>query len=244
MAKLVLSSGGSVLNNYFIDKPRIAIGSAAHNDVVIADPQVGSEHAAIITVGADQIIEGLDESRGTFVNGQKISRHILKHRDVVEFGAFSLCYLSSRTAQETEFDRTMIIAALPRQGEGAIAATLGPAGERPAPVARGADARFPSGRLRRLFGAGLPPRLELDRVVTVIGTPGVVLAVVTRRPHGYFLTHVDGHRRARLNGAAVADVPCALRNGDLIEAGDQQFEFLLDAAAAEGQPAAAVASET
>jgi predicted component of type VI protein secretion system len=228
MAKLVLSSGGSVLNNYFIEKQRVAIGRAAQNDVNIDDPLVGEQHAAIITVGEDQIIEGLDGTYGTFVNGKRISRHMLQHRDVIEFGAFSLCYLNSKAAQETEFDRTMIIEPLPRPVGDADRATLSAA--RAARAARVVNVRFPSGRMRRLDDARSPQVVELNRVVAPVGTPGEYLAVITRRPHGYFVTHVEGQRRARLNGIPIGEEPRALRNGDVIELADERFELEVDPA--------------
>jgi pSer/pThr/pTyr-binding forkhead associated (FHA) protein len=243
MAKLVLSCGGSVLDNHFIEKSRVAIGRAATNDLVVDDPQVAATHAAIITVGEDQILEGLDAELGTFVNGKRITRHILQHRDVIELGAFSLRYLNSRAAKDSDLDRTMIIAALPRQ-----AAADSPAaapGERAMTALRQANVRFPSGRLRRLFSASMPPVVELDRVVTMIGIVGITRAVVTRRPHGFFLTHVEGARRTRLNGAPIGEGARPLRTGDVIEAAGQQVEFVIDTATDEEktQPAAMVPAE-
>ena len=42
--------------------------------------------------------------------------------------------------------------------------------------------------------------IELDRVVATFGRPGRRVAVITRRPQGYFLWHVEGRRRLRVNG--------------------------------------------
>jgi hypothetical protein len=88
-----------------------------------------------------------------------------------------------------------------------------------------------------------PAVVELNRVVTVVGTPGTVLVVIARRPHGYFVTHVEGGRRARLNGTPVGEEPRALRGGDVIDVAGEQFEFLLDPAAlpASQDPAASAA---
>ena len=96
MTKLVLSSGGTVLHQQFIDQARITIGRGAYNHIVISDAAMSREHAAIVTVGDDRIVEDLDSSNGTFVNGSRISRRILQHRDVIEFGAFNLCYLNTK----------------------------------------------------------------------------------------------------------------------------------------------------
>lgn len=222
MAKLVLSSGGAAVNSYFIGDGRLVIGRAAGSDIVIDDPAVGAEHAAILAVGEDHIIEDLGSTGGTFVNGTRVSRRILQHRDVVEFGAFSLCYLNSKTAAaQSDFDRTMLIAALPKA----------PAGESQAAPpeilpARAVSVHFPSGRL----AAESPPGIiELDRVVTLVGAPGEQLAVIARRPQGYFLTHVEG-AQASLNGRPIGAGPQLLSDGDVIEAADRRLQFHLDRA--------------
>ena len=79
------------------------------------------------------------------------------------------------------------------------------------------------------MGAG--PRagevIELVRVVTMFGRPGNQ-AVITRRPLGYFVTHVDGRPLPRVNGEPIATEPRLLRHGDIVEAGGERLEFTLD----------------
>ena len=59
MAKLVLSAGGAVLYQCFVDRDRLTVGREAHNQIVIDDPSVSREHAAIVPVGNDHILEDL-----------------------------------------------------------------------------------------------------------------------------------------------------------------------------------------
>ena len=221
MAKLVLSSGGAAVNAYFVDRQRLAIGRATGSDIVIDDAAVSAEHAAIVAVGEDHIIEDLGSAGGTFVNGERVERRILQHRDVVEFGAFSLCYLNSKTAAtQSDFDRTMLIAALPEADDAGSAppdaAALLPA--------RDVAVRFPNGYLEPESAAG---NVALDRVVTLVGTPGEQLAVIARRPQGYFLTHVEGSQ-ASLNGQPTGTKPQMLRDGDVIEAAGRRWQFHLE----------------
>jgi pSer/pThr/pTyr-binding forkhead associated (FHA) protein len=233
MAKLVLSADGTIINTRFIDKERITIGRGPDNDIPIGDGTVSAQHAEIVTVGEDQIVVDLDSLAGTFVNGQRVSRQILAHRDVIEFGRFSLRYLNSKTSGESDFERTTIIDAVPDLLRPADAA-----GQAAAPVAHAARAvsvRFPSGRLRRSGGQG-PECIELDRVVAMLGVPGVQLAVVTRRPLGFFLTHVEGKSGASINRRPIDRDAQPLANGDVIEVAGQRYEFHLDSAAT---PAAA-----
>jgi hypothetical protein len=226
MAKLVLSSGGTVLNQYFIDKDRLTIGRAAHNDVVLDSADASREHAVIITIGNDQVIEDLASNNGTFVNGTRIDRHILQHRDVIEFGVLSLCYLNSKAAADMDFDRTMLIAALPRRSSVKVDSAV------PGGMSAGrADIRWPRGWLRRFADSNAEERIELDRVVRLLGQVGGPRAVVTRRPQGYFLSHVDGPALLRINRNAVGSQPKALHDRDVIEVGDEQLEFRLEPAA-------------
>lgn len=105
MAKLTLSSGGTLLNQYFIDKERLTVGRGSECDITIDDPMVSRVHAGIITVGNDQIVEDLQSVNGTVVNGVRVSRQILKHGDVIEFGAFFLRYLNPKALRIPVWNR-------------------------------------------------------------------------------------------------------------------------------------------
>jgi pSer/pThr/pTyr-binding forkhead associated (FHA) protein len=96
MAKLVLSKGGLVLHQCFLDKDRVGVGRDAHNHVVVDDPSLAAEHAQIIPIGNDHILEDLQTAGGTFVNGNRVDRHILQHGDVIELGSFYMRYLNPR----------------------------------------------------------------------------------------------------------------------------------------------------
>lgn len=230
MAKLTLSLNGTLLNQYFIDKPTLTIGRGTGNDIVISDSQLSREHARIVTVGEDHIAEDMKSSNGTLINGSPLVRQILQHRDIIELGAYRLCYLNSRQATEVDLERTMLIKALPRDGNQAPDALIGASAG-----ARTAKQWFPLGSVKVLAGPGHPhPNGEcvrLDRVVTTFGTPNEQLVVIGRRPQGYFLTHVEGTQFPRINQQSVNREPHALHDGDQIEAAGYRLEFQLDALA-------------
>ncbi len=225
MAKLVLTLEGKVVGQYFIDKPDVSIGRDPESDVPVNDPLLSMAHARIVSIGEDEIIEDLQSSHGTRVNGREITRQILQHRDVIELGKHQLRYMNSRIASDVDFERTMIIQTLPRSVDDAEDASLVDV-----PAARAARIRFPQGSVRVLSAAGKFARGEivrLDRVVTTFGTPGDQLIVLTRRPQGVFVTHVEGSRFPRVNQQSIGDAPHALRDGDVIEAAGYQLEYKL-----------------
>jgi pSer/pThr/pTyr-binding forkhead associated (FHA) protein len=228
MAKLVLSSGGSIVYQCFLDKERVNIGKAPHNQVVIDDPAVGEEHAVIIPVGNDHILQSLQSINGTLVNGSRVVRQILQHGDVMQFGVFYLRYLSPRVSADRDLDRTILITGLQRRVDSAQFGSSPPARVVKVPSPRLAGIRFPKGRVRVIAGSGAGDTITLDRVVATFGKPGKELAVVTRRPQGYFITHVEGRRHPRVNRRSIGKEARVLRHGDVIEVADEKLEFLLD----------------
>jgi pSer/pThr/pTyr-binding forkhead associated (FHA) protein len=228
MAKLVLSKGGAVLYQCFLDKDRIGVGRDAHNHVVVDDPAVGAEHAQIVPIGNDHILEDLRAAGGTSVNGNRVDRHILQHGDVIELGSFYLRYLNPRVSSAIDLERTMLIAGLQGAGGDARNASESPGAEARVPSARLAKVRFPKGRIKVLEGPRAGSIVELDRVVATLGARGDRLAILSRRPQGYFITHVEGGRYPRVNGQSVAKDARLLQSGDIIEVGDEKVEFLLE----------------
>lgn len=224
MAKLVLSAHGAIVQQCFVDRDVVSIGREPGNALVIDDPEVDARHATVIPVGNDHILEDLQSVGGTRVNGSKIARHILQHGDVVQLGSFYLRYLNPRVAAELDLERTMLISGLPGLRE---SPETSPAGTRMT-SARRSSVRFPSGRVRATAGRHAGETIPLDRVIAIFGQPGEQVAVITRRPQGYFITHVEGRRRARVNGRVVGAEAVALAHADRIEVGGEELEFLLD----------------
>jgi pSer/pThr/pTyr-binding forkhead associated (FHA) protein len=225
MAKLVLSSGGSIVHQCFLDKERLSVGRDSRNQLVIDDPAVAPEHAAITSVGNDHILEDLQSETGTFVNGARVARHILQHGDVMEFGAFYLRYLNPRASSEMDLERTMLISGLRARGDGVQPDPVPE--ESHIPAAHSTKVRFPKGSVTVLAGDEVGRTIELDRVIATFGRSDGDLAVITRRPHGYFITQVHGWRHARVNGQTIGGEARALANGDVIDVANQKLAFRL-----------------
>jgi hypothetical protein len=228
MAKLVLSSGGAIVDQRFLDDRRVTIGRGAGNKIVVDDPAVAQTHAAISAVGHDYILEDLAHQGGIAVNGKPTQRHILQHNDVIELGVFHLRYIDTKASSEIDLERTMLIPGL-APGTGLLGA--GADGEVTQdlhiPSSRTTKARFPTGRIKWLQGPRGGETKALDRVIATFGTPGKAVAVITRRPHGYYVTHVEGDKFPRVNGESIGKESRHLMNGDLVEVGHERIEFEL-----------------
>ena len=77
MAKLILSLDDLVLQEIPLTKERTTIGRKPHNDIQIDNLAVSGEHAVIVTIMNDCILEDLGSTNGTLVNGVLAKKHIL-----------------------------------------------------------------------------------------------------------------------------------------------------------------------
>jgi pSer/pThr/pTyr-binding forkhead associated (FHA) protein len=85
----------------------------------------------------------------------------------------------------------------------------------------------PLGAIQILSGANAGKELELAKPLTTLGKPGVQVAVLTRRPQGYFITHVEGANPPTVNGQAIGTAPHALKDHDVVELAGVKMEFFL-----------------
>jgi pSer/pThr/pTyr-binding forkhead associated (FHA) protein len=97
----------------------------------------------------------------------------------------------------------------------------------PAPAPAAAAPKPLIGAIQLLSGANAGKELELAKPLTTLGRPGVQVAVLTRRPLGYFITHVEGAQHPAVNGQAIGTAPHALKDHDVIELAGVKMEFFL-----------------
>ena len=220
MAKLVLSMDGLVLKEISLTKERMTIGRRATNDIQIDNLAISGEHAAVVTILNDSFLEDLNSTNGTLVNGQPVKKHFLKNGDVVELGKYKLKYLAEQaSAAEPDYEKTMVL----RQG----AAAPAPLVAREAP-ASGVSTPAPIvGAIQILNGANSGRELELTKSLTTLGKPGAQVAVIARRPQGYFITHVEGVNFPSVNGEQIGKQAHALKDHDVIEIAGVKMEFFL-----------------
>ncbi len=206
------------------------------NQIPIDNLAVSGKHALIITILDDSFLEDLGSTNGTYVNGKLIKKHALKNGDVIAIGKHELKYVNDAAGDDDDdddFEKTMIIkpgsasaavaAAKAAENAGAAAEPLKPS------ITGGAPSGMPLGRLTVLNGPIAGKELELTKALITLGKPGTQVAVISRRPQGYFLTHIesdgDGRRYPAVNGEAIGPKAYQLKDGDLIELAGIKMEF-------------------
>lgn len=76
-----------------------------------------------------------------------------------------------------------------------------------------------------LTGPSAGRELDLVKNLTTLGKPGLQVAVITRRPQGYFITHVEGAKFPIINGKMIDAQAQPLRDHDVIELAGVKMEF-------------------
>lgn len=244
MAKLVLSLNGVVQGEYPLNKERIALGRKPDNDIQVDNLAVSGKHALIITILDDSFLEDLGSTNGTYVNGKLIKKHALRDGDVVGIGKHELKYVNEHaTVDDEDFEKTMII----RPGSASAAVAAAKAAEDAGAAAAAAQVRentgggtpvvapaasgMPLGKLQVLNGPIAGKELELTKALITLGKPGVQIAVISRRPQGYFLTHIEGDGRNNnypvVNGTPIGPQAYTMESGDIIELAGIKMEFSL-----------------
>ncbi len=88
--RIILKFNSTVLKELKIDQDEIIIGRDSGNDIQIDNVAVSREHARIISGPNYYLIEDLNSTNGTFVNGKKINKKFLQEVDEISIGKHSL----------------------------------------------------------------------------------------------------------------------------------------------------------
>ena len=86
----------------------------------------------------------------------------------------------------------------------------------------GADA---SGAIQILSGPNAGRELPLSKPLTTLGKPGMQVAVIAKRPQGFFITHVEGANFPVVNGKSLDAQAYKLQDHDIIELAGVKMEF-------------------
>lgn len=208
MARLILSLDGQVMAEYNMNKERYTVGRLPDNDIRIDNPAVSGHHSLVINILNDSFLEDLNSTNGTYVNGKAIKKQQLQGGDTVEIGKYKIKFVNDAA---DSYEKTTVIsggAVVSAAAEPAAAVSLGPAA------------------IKVISGSAAGREVALTKVVTTIGKPGVAVAAITRRPHGYVVAMVEGTVKPTVNGMPLSTDGIDLHHGDLLELAGTQMQFV------------------
>jgi pSer/pThr/pTyr-binding forkhead associated (FHA) protein len=235
MARLVLSLDGQVMAEYNMNKERYTIGRLPDNDIRIDNAAVSGHHSLIINILNESVLEDLNSTNGTYVNGKLIKKHALQHGDVITCGHHQLRFVED-DEQQDEFEKTMVIQPSARPVE--KLRTAAEAADKAGTSATGKARQLADGaaalkkaKLQVLSGAFAGREVELSKALTTLGRPGVQVAAITRRADTYYIVHVDSGREGDfplLNGTPIVPQATRLKDNDVIQLAGVKMGFFVN----------------
>jgi len=101
------------------------LGRLDSNDIPVRDAKASREHAKIYKQGEQFAIVDLNSSNGTFVNGQKITKRVLKNGDEIEIGTVCLVFEMPPEQKQAPARKTLEDFDAAKKGEAKPAAPAG-----------------------------------------------------------------------------------------------------------------------
>jgi phosphoserine phosphatase RsbU/P len=95
---------------YLVAAPEIVIGRGGGADLLLPSLHVSRRHAKLVCEAGTYAIQDLESSYGTFVNGERIARSVLRHGDRIIFGKGDEFHFYVDSAeQRQDLDTTKIV---------------------------------------------------------------------------------------------------------------------------------------
>ena len=235
MPKLIISIDGVVLREVELTQERTTLGRRPYNDIVIDHLTISGEHALLHLNSSGAVeLEDLKSTNGSHVNGQPVQRQQLAHGDTLELGKYKMRFVavsprpagSAADPAGTPPPRSSPFSPSSPSSPPRLSSRPGSLGISSIPAPLGHAVPPVSASIQVLSGNAAGRTVELTKVVTTIGKPGVAVASITRRHHGFVLAHVEGPDKTVLNGTAIGNTPLPLSGNDVIELAGTQMRFL------------------
>ncbi len=228
MNKILLKFKDAVIKEMKIEKDIYKIGRKTENDIVIDNMAVSGFHAQLIKSNDTVYVEDLNSTNGTFVNGKKISKHVLNHGDVILIGSHTIEFMADikKEVEPTQAYKTR-----------SMDATIVLDTKAQEQILTATEKLEVLGGFIVIEGSTDQKEYLLKERVTTIGKDEGALiklkgffapkvaALVNRRKEGYFITP-SGGKELKVNGTRI-DKRHDLKDGDIVEAGGLKLQFYI-----------------
>ncbi|MCP4996299.1 MAG: FHA domain-containing protein [Gammaproteobacteria bacterium] len=212
MNKIMILENGDVQTEIELEQQQLVIGRDISNGIHLSDPSVSRRHAMLTCALDEYFIEDLGSTNGTKLNDQRVTKHILKHGDLLQIGDYVLRY--EQTVEREEFenvdpDKTQVLR--PQKSN----------------VTPGVEEVIPKTATIRYFRGPKKGQSEkIQRSLYTLGKPGGDVAVIARRPQGFYLLKIGNNSYPMINNKKV-DVGggIKLHEGDVVEVGENMLEI-------------------
>lgn len=229
MAKIQIKFKDAVIKELPLTADAVTIGRKMGNDIIIDNQAISGFHARIVREDQTYHIEDLNSLNGTFLNGQKVSKYVLKHGDIILIGNHTIEFMADKPQEAgairpgirgRSMDETVVLS--PTDQKKILAAT---------------EKVEVLGGFIIIEGSTEKRDYLLKERITTIGKDDTALirlkgffapkvaALVNRRKEGYFINPSSG-KDLKINDQKVSQ-RYDLKDGDIVEIGDLKMQFYI-----------------
>lgn len=87
MSSLILITEDYPRQAFQLGRAMLMIGRDDSSEIHVPDDSVSRNHASIVFDGQNFVVRDNGSTNGTYVNGERVSRHNLRHHDLIRFGS-------------------------------------------------------------------------------------------------------------------------------------------------------------
>lgn len=241
MPYLTLMYGTKVIDQFAVEYGiPLSIGRKDDNNIVINNLAVSGKHARVEYNDEGIFVIDLESKNGTFVNGKTTLKSLLKEGDEIVIGKHTMLFSQADggkrvappaatplTPNGTGLDETMVLDTNKHRDmiSSILSGATGQTVRKKAPIPvlmylKGGEGKVVlSNKFTRI---GKEP--SNDIVVGGLFT-GKRAATVTKRDDGYYISHMKGFARTKVNGKKIKTV-VKLNHGDIVSLASLKMRFL------------------
>ncbi len=215
MPKIVLSLEDNPIKEFELENKEMTVGRRSSNDIQIQNLAVSGRHARIMRTSDGMVLEDMNSTNGTYVNGRLIKKQALSDGDEVIIGKYKLVFydttpvthptLASLLHTNTEVDNEEV-------------------------ADESVNSKYNSAIIEVKNGAKAGQILPIQKSVTTLGRPGIQIAAIMKKPEGYFFMHIESEddcKPPRHNQSSLGEEPVLLKSGDSLTVADISVQFML-----------------
>jgi len=102
MYSLTITHNNNPVDEYTLRQEIVTIGRGSGNDIQLFDTTISQHHAQFLVAADSLYIEDLGSTNGTYVNGRRIKKQLLKSGDQVMIGQHKLSFDHFGRAEQGE----------------------------------------------------------------------------------------------------------------------------------------------
>jgi len=226
MPEIIVKFEDKVIEKFITEKKRVSIGRTPDNDIVLDNRGVSRRHAQIEFSDDQAIIIDNESLNGTFVNSSRITEEVLKDKDAIIIGKFTMVYnsVAEKAANPFEADGTMVLQT--RKQRELLAKD-----EKNRSITADSGASVLLGENGAEF-----EQFAIERNVITIGRSGLanvkakgfllsgIQAKIAREEDGFWIVNLGKKGKTKINGEHVDRY--RLKNDDIIQVGKTVFRFV------------------